>query len=317
MLGGKKMNVIGAVFLLLATLVWGTSFIILKETIEQVPAFFVIAVRFIIAGGILSLIFIKKLRAGSKKTFVKGVILGLFLFLAYVTQTLGLDNTTAGRNAFITGSYCVICPFIIWILYKKKPTVKNIVSAILCIVGLAMVALSGDDGQAKNQLLGDGLTFLGAIFFAFQIVYIDRFQKDGEDTVSMLCYELLTVGVLFALLTLVFELPKGGIDGYSLNFDQIIRIGYLCLVCTLFAQFAQMFGQKYTSPNQTALILTLEAVFGVAFAMIIGDEKLTTTVGIGFGIIFVALLVSELNFNFSAWKKKNKENNQKKEEVAE
>jgi drug/metabolite transporter (DMT)-like permease len=233
------------------------------------------------------------------------VILGLLLFSAYLTQTLGLENTTAGRNAFITGSYCVMCPFIVWVISKKKPKVVNLVSAVLCIIGLALVSLSGDDGVGENLLLGDSLTLCGAFFFALQIVAIDRFQKDGEDSVSLLCYELLTVGVLFAILTLIFDLPKGA-QVFSLTLDQMIRIGYLCLICTLFAQFAQMFGQKYTTPNQTSIILTLEAVFGVVFAMILGDEKLTTTLVAGFVIIFISVLISEVDVDYSKLFKREK-----------
>ncbi|MBQ4097722.1 MAG: DMT family transporter [Clostridia bacterium] len=307
MLASKKMNFIGQLLLFLATLVWGTSFIVLKETIEQVPSFYVIAIRFIIAGGILSLIFIKKLREGNRKTFLKGVILGVLLFSAYLTQTLGLENTTAGRNAFITGSYCVMCPFIVWVIYKKRPKIVNLVSAVLCIVGLALVSLSGDDGVGENLLLGDSLTLIGAFFFALQIVAIDKFQKDGENSVSLLCYELLTVGVLFAILTLIFDLPTGGIEVFSLTLDQMVRIGYLCLVCTLFAQFAQMFGQKYTTPNQTSIILTLEAVFGVVFAVILGGEKLTATLIIGFIVIFISVLISEVDVDYNKLFRKNKE----------
>ena len=235
------------------------------------------------------------------------MILGLLLFSAYLTQTLGLENTTAGRNAFITGSYCVMCPFIVWVIYKKRPKIVNLVSAVLCIVGLALVSLSGDDGVGENLFLGDSLTLIGAFFFALQIVAIDKFQKDGENSVSLLCYELLTVGVLFAILTLIFDLPTGGIEVFSLTLDQMVRIGYLCLVCTLFAQFAQMFGQKYTTPNQTSIILTLEAVFGVVFAVILGGEKLTATLIIGFIVIFISVLISEVDVDYNKLFRKNKE----------
>ena len=107
------------------------------------------------------------------------------------------------------------------------------------------------------------------------------------------------MGVLCALLTLVFDLPTGGAQVFSLTLDQMIRIGYLCLACTLFAQFAQMFGQKYTTPNQTSIILTFEAVFGVVFAVILGGEDLTTTLIIGFIVIFISVLISEVDVDYS------------------
>lgn len=294
----KRLNLFGQLLLFLATLAWGTSFIILKETIELVPPFYVIAVRFLIAGGIISLIFIKKLKSANMTTFKRGVILGLIVTVAYLTQTLGLTYTTAGRNAFVTGSYCVMCPFIIWIMHKKKPKIVNLVSAVLCIVGLGFVSLSGDDGTGTNLLLGDALTLLGAVFYAIQIVVIDDFQKKGENTSCMLAYELLTVGVMFTVLSLIFELPSGGVQAYALTLDQLLRIGYLCLVCTLFAQFAQMFGQKFATPTQTSIILTLEAVFGVVFAVLLGDERLTPMLIVGFVVIFISILISEVEVDY-------------------
>ena len=173
----KRLNLIGALLLLSATLVWGTSFFILKETIAEVPAFYVISIRFLIATAGLSLIFIKKIRAMDKHTFLRGVILGVVLALAYVAQTLGLKYTTPGRNAFLTSSYCVMCPFLIWFMFKKKPKLYNLIAAILCIVGIGFVSLSGDTADG-NFILGDGLTLIGAVFFSLQIIFIDIFQKN-------------------------------------------------------------------------------------------------------------------------------------------
>lgn len=293
----KRLNLIGILLLFLATLAWGTSFFILKETIAQVPTFFVIAIRFLLATVGLCLIFFKKVKTMTKITFFKGVVLGLFLTAAYITQTIGLENTTPGRNAFLTSSYCVMCPFILWVLFKRKPKLYNVISAVACIVGIGLVALSGGDAVAENVLLGDGLTLIGAVFFGLQIVFIDKFQVEGSDTVQLLIPELLTVGVIFTVATLIFELPIIGVSGYALNTEQILKIGYLTLVCTLFAQSAQIIGQKFTSANQCAIILSLEAVFGVLFSVIFAGEVLTATMIVGFIIIFIAIMISELKIN--------------------
>lgn len=301
-----KLNLIGMALLLAATVIWGTSFFILKETIESAPTFFVIAIRFTVAGIILSLIFIKKLIHINKATLIRGLILGLFLTAAYMTQTIGLDNTTPGRNAFLTSSYCVMCPFIIWLLFRKKPKLYNILSAVLCVVGIGMVALSSGESTGENYLLGDGLTLCGAVFYGLQIIFIDRFQKDGYDTLQLLVPEILTVGIAFTLSSLIFELPTVGISGYALNSEQLLNIAYLTFACTLFAQFAQILGQKYTSANQSAIILSLESVFGVLFSVIFGVESLTTLILIGFIVIFIAMMVSELHLDpIKLFKKKS------------
>lgn len=290
----KKLNILGQLLLFLATVAWGTSFFILKETIEQVPAFFVISIRFLFAGVVLLLVFIKKLKTLDKETFFAGVVLGLFVTAAYMTQTIGLMHTTPGRNAFLTSSYCIMCPFLIWIIYKIKPKLYNVVSAVLCILGIGLISLSGDNGVASNLILGDGLTLVAAVFFAFQIIFIDKYQRKGLSALLMLIFQFLTVGVLFLVLSLIFELPVVKIEGYALNLEQGLKIGYLAVACTLFAQSAQMIGQKYTTANQSSIILSLESVFGMLFSVIVGAENLSVMLGFGFAVVFVAIMVSEL-----------------------
>ncbi|MBO7344580.1 MAG: DMT family transporter [Clostridia bacterium] len=293
----KKLNLIGQFLLFTATLAWGTSFLILKETISQVPAFYVIALRFLFAGVVLALVFFKRFKKLDKKTFIAGVVIGLSVTAAYLAQTLGLTYTTPGRNAFVTSSYCVMCPFLMWAIFKQKPKLINVVSAVLCLLGIGLIALSGEGAGGADLLIGDGLTLIGALFFAFQIIFIFEFQKQGLDNVLMLIFNFLTVGVLFMICSLVFELPVRGISGYALNNEQLLRVGYLAVFCTLYAQSAQLIGQRFTTANQSAIILSLEAVFGMLFSVFFGAETLSITLGFGFAIVFIAIIISEVNID--------------------
>ena len=99
------------------------------------------------------------------------------------------------------------------------------------------------------------------------------------------------------LSSLIFELPVRGISGYALNMEQILRVGYLAVFCTLYAQSAQLIGQRFTTANQSAIILSLEAVFGMMFSVFFGEETLSITLGFGFAIVFIAILISELNID--------------------
>lgn len=294
----KKLNILGQLMLLSATIVWGSSFVILKQTMETVPAFYIIAVRFLAASLILAVAFFKRFRKIDKKTFFRGVIIGVVVASAYMTQTIGLMYTTPARNAFLTSCYCIMCPFLIWIIYKTKPEIINVVSAVICMVGIGLVALSGSNDESGNYLLGDGLTLACAVFYSLQIVFIDDFQKKGSDSINLLIPELLTVGVIFAISSLVFEMSSGGVAIYALDLNQILKIGYLTLACTLFAQAMQILGQKFTTPAQSSIILTLEAVFGVVFSVILGNEKLSIGLVIGFAVIFIAMLLTELKPDF-------------------
>ena len=298
----KIKNLIGQLLMLLATVVWGTSFFILKETISAVPTFYVLFLRFFPSGIILLLIFSKKTFKMGKGTFIRGAILGAILAGAYITQTHGLALTTPSRNAFVTSCYVVMVPFLVWIFYKKPPKNYNIISAVTCLIGIGFVSFSSGFGEGKTTaLLGDGLTFIGAIFYAFQIFFINVFQNEKDDAICLLSIELLTVGLICGLTTLIIEMPSlssaGNLSYYALNAEQIIKIGYLMLVCTLMAQGFQMFGQRYTSANQASIILSLESVFGTLFSVIFASEKLTVLMVVGFIIVFASVLYNELEID--------------------
>ena len=224
---------------------------------------YVIAVRFLSSSAVLALAFIPRLKKMNKGTLLRGFIIGLTLTGAYFAQTFGLNYTTPARNAFITASYCVMCPFIVWLLFRRRPKLYNVIAAVLCIAGIGFVALSGGSGETGNNLfLGDALTLLGAVFYALQIITIDRFSGNSDDKMNLIIIELTTVGVIFALCSLCFELPVNGIAAYAMSGEQILKIGYLALICTAFAQSAQLIGQQYATASQSSIILSLEAVFG-------------------------------------------------------
>lgn len=308
----KGWNFLGQFLLLTATIVWGSSFIILKETIEDLPAMYVIGIRFLISAVLLGAIFFKKTIKISKKILLHGLLLGVVLSAAYVTQTLGLKYISAGKNAFITSLYCVLCPFMLWAISGVKPKAYNIVSVLLCMVGIGLVELSGKSENDGNVLLGSVLTVACAFFYALQIIFTGKFHQVEDDVIQLLTVQLIVAGIIISAISLIFELPVCGISGYKMDVSQMLKIGYLTLACTLYAQLAQMVGIKLTEPNQAAIILTLEAVFGVVFAIILGDEKVTPILLIGFGVIFVGTLISELKIDFARIFGKKREVNDKK-----
>ena len=291
----RKLNLVGILFLISATLAWGSSFLILKNTIERVPAFFVISIRFLFSALVLFIILFKRIIKMNKQSLIGGLLLGFSTAFAYLMQTWGLIHTTPARNAFLTSTYCVMCPFLYWLIFRLKPTRYNVFAAIVCITGVGMISLLGGKGETgDNLLLGDGLTLISGVFYSLQIIFIDKFQKGGVDPMALLVIEFLCVGVVLGISWAIFELPYSGIVAIkSIQKEQWLSIIYLTLVCTLYAQFAQIMGQRYTSPNQSALILSLEAVFGALFSVLFGTEKLTVFLVIGFVLTFSSIMVNE------------------------
>lgn len=292
-----RLNLIGQLLLFAATIVWGTSFFILKETIATYPPMYVIGFRFFLSAIILFLIFIKRIIKLTKGALIRGIAVGLCIAAAYLTQTYGLAKTSPGTNAFLTSLYCVICPFLFWLFYRVKPKLYNLVSMVLCVIGLALVAFSGGE-ESENEFIGCVLTIVSAIFFALQIVFNDRFQKNNDDTFQLLFVQLLTVGIILLAISFIFELPLRGIESYLFKKEHLFNVIYLTLACTVFAQLAQILGQKYTQANQAAIILSLEAVFGALFSVIFGAEQLSLILFSGFVVIFLSVLITELRVDF-------------------
>lgn len=312
----KRLNIVGAVLLLLAAFVWGTSFLILKNTIAELPPLYVLGIRFFVSAILIGLIFLKKTVKITKEIFCRGALIGVAVFFAYLSQTYGLKMTTPGQNAFITSLYCVMTPFFMWAMYKSKPKSYNIIAAVICVIGVGLVAISNGEGNATNVTLGNLLTFIGAIGYVFQVILTDKFSKKTPDTLQLLIVQLFTIGVLFIVCSLAIEIPIYGIKSFALNGKQILNILYLTLACTLFAQFAQMIGQKLTTANQSAVLLSLEGVFGTLFSVIMGEEKLTALMVCGFVAIFVATLISELKVDFKKMFTAKDKNKNKVYEIA-
>ncbi len=304
----QKLNLLGQLLLLGATIVWGTSFFILKGTIEEYPPMFVIGVRFFLSAIIIGIIFIKRIIKLNKGTFFRGIIVGLCLAGAYITQTYGLEKTSPSTNAFLTSLYCVLCPFLFWLFYKIKPKLYNIVSVTLSVIGLALVAFSGGK-ESGNEFIGCFLTLVSAVFYALQIVFNHRFQKKNDDTFQLIFTQILTAGIIILLLSLFVELPTHPIENFVFKSEHIFNVIYLTLACTVFAQLAQILGQKWTTPGQTTIILSLESVFGALFSVLFGGEKLTGLLLAGFIVIFSSVLITEFKVDFQKllFKKNSKE----------
>lgn len=293
------MNLIGKLLIFSATIVWGSSFVILKDTLSELGnghfTFFVLACRFSIASVILALVSVKRFKKFDKTVLRDGILLGVVLFFAYAVQTVALNYTTPSKNAFLTEVYCVLVPFLMWIIFKKKPTAKNFVAAFTCLAGVLIIAFFGKTDKASNEALGDGLTVFCGLFYALQMVLISVFAR-RDDFVLLLFTEMTTVALLCVLTTAFMEFPRYGGE-LSLNSEAVWKMAYLGVFATCYAQFAQLYGQKFTSATTTAIIMSFEGIFGVIFEFLFGQNNLNAYVIIGFALIFATLIINETDIS--------------------
>lgn len=280
-----KGGLIAKAMLLLSTVIWGSTFFIIKNALDEIPPFFLLSVRFFFSALLLGIICWKKWKLFNREYLWKGALAGVFLALAYIFQTVGLQHTTPGNNAFLTTVYCVLVPFMFWGVTRRKPSVFNVAAAVVCVAGIGLVCLDG--GGMKFTFMGEGMTLLCGVFFALQIVAVGVQGKK----LDVMLYTVVQFGVAFAVCFLLFlctEKFPTSVSSYG-----VFSLSYVTVVATCLCFVMMNVGIKRTSAASAALILSLEAVFGVAFSLMFYHERPGAQTWVGFVVIFAAVLLSE------------------------
>lgn len=289
-------KVLSRLALLTTAIVWGSSLVVVSLIKDAFAPNMVLAIRFSVASIVLALIFAPRFKYYNKSYLINGLIIGFFLFIAYSSQTIGVTTAggAPGRSGFISASYCVIVPFLAWIFLKERPDIYNISAAILCVAGLFFVFykdLVASSSVAITQ--GDFYALLSGLLFAAHIVSVAKFGK-GKDPILITITQFVVAAIISAIVTFIFE----DNSNIALNTGSILGIGYLAIMCTAVALLFQTIGQSYTPPSTVAIILGLESIFSIIFAMIWADEKLSLFSVVGFFFIFAAIIVSETKLSF-------------------
>ena len=289
----KKKSILADMSLLLVAIVWGGGFIAVKGALDSISPFYIMAMRFSISVIIMLLVFRKKIKLITKNDLKIGTMIGFLLFLGFAAQTVGMKYTTAGKNAFLTGTNVVIVPFLYWAISKKKPDVYSLISAFLCFIGIGLLTIDG----GLHLSLGDSLTLLCAVFFAAHIVSVGFFAKK-VDVILLVIVQLGAAATFSIIAAIIYEpMPQ------SLNSGTIFAIGYLAIFSTMIAFIVQNVAQKYTTSTHTAIILCLESVFGSILSVIMLNEIFTSKMILGCLTIFIAIITTETKWDFLKSKK--------------
>lgn len=279
----KKKILFADISLLFVAIVWGSGFVVTKNALDHISPFYLLTFRFAIAALLLGLIFFKRIKEARKKDIKAGILVGFFLFGGFATQTVGLNYTTAGKQAFITATNVVMVPFIYWAISKKKPDNYEVFAAILCFIGIGILSLD----ENLSMAYGEVLTLICAVFFALHISSVGYFAKDSDPFV-LAFVQIGTAAILSVIFANLLEVKLVEIKSVA-----IIPILYLGIFSTLLAFLIQTIAQKYTSSVHTAIILSLEAVFGSLLALIFLKEAFTIKFLIGCLSILAAVIISE------------------------
>ncbi|WP_394527096.1 DMT family transporter [Lacrimispora sp. JR3] len=280
--GIKALSVIG---LIVTTIIWGSAFVVMKNSVDVISPTYLLALRFTIASIALVAIFWKRVRSVRKTDLMCGGLLGVFLFVSYLLQTYGLKYTTASKNAFITTLYVILVPFLHWFFNGKKPSGNNLAAAVIAVAGLALISLEGD----LTVNIGDLLTLLCGLFFAFHIVFIGRYTKNHDPIVLT----VVQMVVAAALSWMLAPLLEGSLDFRVIDGSMVTGLLYLGIFSTMLCFLLQNVGQKHLSPNTSSIILSFEAVYGLVFSVLFLGETVTARLMAGCVLMFASIILSE------------------------
>ncbi|MCF8524849.1 MAG: DMT family transporter [Rhodoluna sp.] len=274
----KSWAVIALVFV---AIVWGAGFVLMKDAINDQPVFDFLATRFTVATIVMISIRPQVLSSINKKTLFRGSILGVMLGLAYITQTIGLDLTTAAITGFLTGLYVVFTPILVWFVFKKKVEKKVIVGTTLALTALLFISFNGisfDPGQV--WLIACALLFAGHIIGL-------SFWSNAKDIYPLTVIQLGAGSVVCWM---------GAVpDGYQPPPNAFVwgTVVFTAVFATAMAFLIQTWAQSIMDPSRVAIILTGEIVFAAAIAVAVGQEVLSLRTVIGGVLIVLAMLIVE------------------------
>ena len=289
----KSVSVLASLGLLLAAAIWGFAFVIVKDSLDYIGAVWMMAFLFTIATVALALIFCPKLKSLDRRTWLCGAVLGLYLFGAYLFQTIGCNYTTAGKNAFLTTIYVMLIPLFLWVIDKKRPAWYVFVCAAMSLTGIGLLALgTGTDSSAPVGSVnkGDVLTLACGIFYAIHIIFTAKYNEK-HDPIVLTVLQFLFAAVFSWIFAPVIDgaFPLAEVR----NMRVIGSMLYLGLLSTMVAFVLQNVGLKYVPSALASLFLSFESVFGVLFSVWILDERLTVRMGFGCALIFVAVVLAQ------------------------
>lgn len=275
-----------------AALIWGSSFFMMKDIVEVLPPLFLLALRFTGGALLLGMVCWKKWKTAFTPDYLwRGSVMGAFLFTAYTVQTFGIQYTTPSNNAFLTAVYCVIVPFLYWAVMGQRPDRYNILSALLCVGGVALVSVTGEFTIG----LGDSLTLVGAFFYAAHIIAVEKVSEGEKDIYLLTVIQFASAAVLCWVGNALFGfIPPAAAFTPSI----LAQLAYLIVMCTTVALLFQNVGQIWSDPASASILLSLESVFGVLFSVVFYHDPVTFRLLLGFGLIFVAVVCSETKFSF-------------------
>lgn len=274
--------------LLAITLIWGATFVVIKDSLSDVSPLLFNAIRMSLAFVVLAVAFHGELGKITRTTAAAGLLVGVLLCVGNEFQTEGLKYTAASKSAFVTGLSVVLVPIFLGLFWKRAINRWSMAGVALAFVGLYLVTVPAGLGLNFGSMnKGDLLTLVAAIVFAFHIIMI------GHATQAHGWRQITLIQVLVSALIMSVAAPLAEHVHVTWSGRALFGIAITGFLSLALAFSVQAWAQQFTPPTHTALIFSLEPVFAWITSFLVLGERLGWRAGIGAVCIVGGVLVSE------------------------
>lgn len=286
--------------LILVTLCWGVSYLLMDISLTELDPFTLNAFRFLGAFAIAALVSFKKIRTVNKTTLKYSVLVGFALVFVYIGATFGVKYTSLSNSGFLCALTVIFTPILGWIFFKKIPDKKLTFVVILCFIGIALLTLGDDFSINMDHLKGDLLCLMCAVAYAVDLLLTEKAVSHEEvDAYNLGVFQLGVTGTLNLIMALLVETPQ--LPETGAVWSSVI---FLAVFCTGVAFVLQPVAQQYTTASHVGVIFTLEPVFAAIVAYFFAGEVLSAKAYLGAVLMLASIFIMEIDFK--ALLKKNK-----------
>lgn len=277
--------------LVLITLCWGVSYLLMDISLGDLDPFTLNACRFLGAFVIAALLSGKRLAGVSRTTLKYSLLLGVALVIVYIGATFGVKYTTLSNSGFLCALTVIFTPLIGWLFFRRRPDRKLVLVVLICFTGIALLTLGDDFSINTANLRGDLLCVMCALAYAFDLLFTEKaVNKEDVDPYQLGVFQLGVTGGLNLLLAFFFETP---------HLPQTPQIWgavlFLSVFCTGVAFVLQPVAQQYTTASHVGVIFALEPVFAAIVAFFFAGEVLSARAYFGAFLMLASIFIMEID----------------------
>jgi drug/metabolite transporter (DMT)-like permease len=273
------------------TLLWGSTFVVVKNSLDHASVFAFLALRFTLAGLCMAAFRPRVFRALQREEIFAGIRLGFFMFCGYAFQTAGLKYTSPSNSGFITGSSVVLVPLILGVFWGKRVTVYIYLGTLAAAAGLYFLTVPVTGVAHLNR--GDVLTFFAAMSYAVHIILVGEYARE-HSAAALSVLQVLSCAALAWLTGFGAAAIRWQPMWVKASAELWVGIAVCAIFATAMAFSLQLWAQQYTTPSHAAILFTLEPVFAVITSYFVLGERLGLRSIAGAGMVLAGILAAEL-----------------------